>query len=180
MSGARSTLWAWVKRINLEHSARTAVAATASLAVARECRLPEAYWAPITTIVVTQSTLGASLAISTRRFAGTVLGAGTGALLVTYWQPNASVFGACVFGLGLLCAALDLDNSAYRFAGITLAIVMLVQRARPAWMVATHRFIEVSVGIAVGLAFSALWPEHQPATHASASVRSSAGQAESS
>jgi uncharacterized membrane protein YccC len=179
MSRAKSTLRAWVKRINLEHSARTAVAATASLVVARACRLPEAYWAAITTMVVTQSTLGASLAISTQRFAGTVLGAGAGALLANYWAPNASLFGASIFGLGLLCAALDLDNSGYRFAGITLAIVMLVQRARPAWMVASHRFIEVSVGIAVGLAFTALWPEHQPATQARTSGRSSAGQAES-
>jgi len=44
-------------------------------------------------------------------------------------------------------------------AGITLAIVMLVVRVAPTWLVAAHRFAEVSIGIAVGLAVTAVWPE---------------------
>jgi hypothetical protein len=36
---------------------------------------------------------------------------------------------------------------------------MLIHYARPAWVVALHRFVEVSVGIIVGLALTALWPE---------------------
>ena len=47
------------------HSARTAVAAIGSVLAARLCRLPETYWAPITTLVITQSSLGAALKIST-------------------------------------------------------------------------------------------------------------------
>ena len=43
------------------HATRTAVAAMASLLVARLFQLPEAYWAPITTIVIEQSSLGAAL-----------------------------------------------------------------------------------------------------------------------
>jgi uncharacterized membrane protein YccC len=54
-----------------------------------------------------------------------------------------------------------LDRSAYRFAAITLAIVMLVAHTKPAWLIAIDRFIEVSVGIAVGLGIAALWPERQ-------------------
>src|SRR6267378_7237494 len=42
------------------HSARTAVAAVVSVAAARLVRLPEAYWAPVTTLVITQSSLGAA------------------------------------------------------------------------------------------------------------------------
>jgi uncharacterized membrane protein YccC len=41
-----------VTRPVLLHSARTALATVASLLVARLFRLPEAYWAPITTIVI--------------------------------------------------------------------------------------------------------------------------------
>jgi len=37
----------------LVHSTRTAVVAVASLLVARFFGLPEAYWAPITTLVIT-------------------------------------------------------------------------------------------------------------------------------
>jgi len=143
----------------LEHSARTAVAAMASLLVAGAFRLPEAYWATITAIVVMQSTLGAALKVSAQRFAGTALGAAAGALLAMYFPPSAIALGASVFVLGLVCAALNLDRAAYRFAGITLAIIFLIGRDRSAWSVAIHRFIEVSIGIAVGLAVTALWPE---------------------
>ena len=70
-----------------------------------------------------------------------------------------------IFALGLICAILRLDQSAYRFAGITLAIVMLVARAEAPFVIAVHRFIEVSIGIAVGLALSAVWPEREPASN---------------
>jgi hypothetical protein len=40
-------------------------------------------------------------------------------------------------------------------------IVMLVTRSTSAWSIAIHRFFEVSIGIAVGLVLSALWPERQ-------------------
>jgi uncharacterized membrane protein YgaE (UPF0421/DUF939 family) len=143
----------------LEHPARTAVAATVSLLVAAACKLPEAYWAPVSTIVVMQSTLGAAVKISGQRFAGTALGAAAGALIAMYLPPTAVVFGVSVFVLGLVCAVLNLDRAAYRFAGITLAIILLVAHERAAWVVAVHRFVEVSIGIAVGLAITALWPE---------------------
>ena len=88
----------------LVHSLRTAVVAVASLLVARLFRLPASYWAPITTLVVTQSSLGAALAVSWQRFIGTILGAVVGGLVASFFPSNALIFGACVFILGLLCA----------------------------------------------------------------------------
>jgi uncharacterized membrane protein YgaE (UPF0421/DUF939 family) len=122
-------------------------------------RLPEAYWAPITTVVITQSSLGAALAVSWERFIGTLLGAVLGAIAASYFGPGALVFAACVFVLGLLCAALRVDRSAYRFAGVTLVIVLLLPRTEPAWRVAFHRFAEVSIGIGTALIFATVWPE---------------------
>lgn len=133
--------------------------AVASLLIARMFRLPEAYWAPITTLVITQSSLGAALAVSGERLIGTALGAVVGATLASYFRPHVLVFGAGVFILGLLAAAVHSDRSAYRFAGVTLAVVLLVPRTRPAWHIAGHRFAEVSIGIGVALAMSVLWPE---------------------
>jgi len=49
--------------------------------------------------------------------------------------------------------------SKYAQSGITLAIVMLVPRDGNEWMIAMHRFFEVSIGIVVGLGLSAAWPE---------------------
>jgi len=143
----------------VEHSARTAAAVLASLLVARGFRLSEAYWAPITTIVITQSSLGAALAVSWERFVGTIVGAALGAIVASYFGPRALVFAVCVFVLGLLSAALRVNRSAYRFGGVTLAIVLLIPRTNPAWQVAFHRFAEVSIGIVTALIFTTIWPE---------------------
>lgn len=141
------------------HSTRTAIAAVASVAVARFFRLPETYWAPLTTLVITQSSLGAALSVSIERFIGTVLGAAVGAIVASRFRPNLLVFGACVFILGLLSAAMHSDRSAYRFAALTVAIVLLVPHTEPGWRVALHRFAEVCIGIGVALVLTVVWPE---------------------
>jgi uncharacterized membrane protein YccC len=162
MASIKSWVFSGFNRQALLHSVQTAVAATVSLALARLVRLPEAYWAAITTLIVMQSTLGAALTVSRRRLEGTALGAVVGALVTPYLPPHAWVFGALVLAVGLISAGLHLDRTAYRFASITLAIVMLVVRTEPAWVVATHRFAEVALGILVGLVLTAVWPEAQP------------------
>lgn len=151
----------------LKDSLRTAVAAMASIVIARLFRLPEAYWATVTTLIVMQADAGAALTVSARRFIGTALGVVIAALLATYFGPNVLAFGAGIFILGVLCALLGrvsrrleyVDSTAYRYGSIALTIVMLVVRHNSTWVVALHRFIEVSIGIAVGLALTTLWPE---------------------
>ncbi len=56
----------------IEQSARTGTAAVVSLLVARLFRLPEFYWAAITTLVILQSTLGASLRRNVRSSSVTI------------------------------------------------------------------------------------------------------------
>ncbi|MGO9614152.1 MAG: FUSC family protein [Dissulfurispiraceae bacterium] len=143
------------------HSTRTAVAAVASLLVARLLQLPEAYWAPITTLVITQSSLGTAFTVSWQRFVGTALGALVGAIVASHFGPHVLVFGTCVFILGLLCAVARSDRSAYRFGGVTLAIVLLVPRTGSAWRIAFHRFAEVTVGLGVALILAWVWPERE-------------------
>ena len=123
----------WAGWAVLVHSLRTAVAAVASVLVAQLFRLPETYWAAITTLVITQSSLGAALAVSWQRFVGTALGAVLGAIAASYFGSRMQVFAASVFILGLLSALVHRDRSAYRFGGVTLAIVMLVPRTGPPW-----------------------------------------------
>ena len=81
-------------------------------------------------------------------------------LLATYVEPGVIGFGAAIFVLGLICAAFHFDQSAYRFAGITLTIVMLVTRGQSPGIIAAHRFVEVSLGIVVALTLTYLWPGH--------------------
>ena len=147
-----------LRRTVVISSARTAIAAVVSFLIARFAGLPEAYWAPIITLVIMQSTLRATLQISGERFVGTVLGAVAGGLLTRSFPQAWWVFAAGVFLLGLVCTMLHLQNS-YRFAGITLAIVILIPHTAAPWIVALHRSIEVTIGILVGLVITAIWPE---------------------
>jgi uncharacterized membrane protein YgaE (UPF0421/DUF939 family) len=76
---------------------------------------------------------------------------------MTFFPSNALVYAAAIFFCGALCALLRF-RGAYRFAAITLSIILLIAHQSPAWIVASHRFVEVSVGIAVALALAELWP----------------------
>jgi uncharacterized membrane protein YgaE (UPF0421/DUF939 family) len=136
-------------------SARTAGATVASLLLARSLRMPEFYWAPISTIVILLSTIN-PLTLAWQRFAGTAVGAFLGALIATYFHANWIVYGVGIFLCGVLSSMLHL-GPAYRFAAIALSIVLLITHDRPPWVVATHRFLEVSLGIAVALVVAAVW-----------------------
>ncbi len=145
----------------LVYPAKTTIAAVVALLAARCVGLSEVYWAPISALIVVQSDFGSSLAMSWHRLAGTALGAWVGALLASNFGRSVIVFGLGVFGIGLLAAVLRLERPANRFAAIAFAIVLLISRSKSAWVVALHRFLEVSVGIVVGLLLSAVWPEKE-------------------
>jgi len=157
-----------VRHPALSSSARPAVAVLASFFAARTFALPEPYWAAITTLVVTQSAPGTATSVARRRFLGTALGAGSAAALALWIRPGIWAVGAGIFLLGLLCSALgrieaklrsQFDRTTYRFAGIALAVVLLISRSVPVWVAALHRFLEVSIGIVVGLVLTFLWPD---------------------
>jgi uncharacterized membrane protein YccC len=156
-------LWTWDEKNlpSVSHAARTAVAATISVVLAHFVQMSEAYWAAIATLVVMQSTLGATLTISIERIVATAVGASVGALVANYFGGNLIAFATAVFALGLLSSAFRLEKTAYRYASITLAIIVLIPRSGAPWITALHRFIEVSVGITVALAVSAVWPEEK-------------------
>ncbi len=150
----------WPKRAGLSRealvtAARTAVAAVVSMLLARSLKLPEFYWAPISTIVIVLSTIN-PMTLAWQRFAGTALGAALGALIATFLNSSWAAYGGGIFVCGILCSLLRV-GSAYRFAAIALSIVLLVAHQRAAWIVATHRFVEVSLGIAVALVFTMAW-----------------------
>src|SRR4029077_15892698 len=152
-------IWNW-QRENLpsaRHAARTALGATASLLIARLIGMPEAYWSAITTIVVMQSNLGATLTLSVERIVAGALGASLGAIESTYFGQNIVAFGVAIFLLGLISRLFQMENTGYPYAGLRLGIVTRVPRPNPPWYIATHRFIEVSIGILIALAVAAIW-----------------------
>jgi uncharacterized membrane protein YgaE (UPF0421/DUF939 family) len=153
---ARGRIFSGVNRVSVLDAVRTALAAVAALLLAHLLKLPEYYWAPISAIVVVQSTIPPH-ELAWQRFVGTALGAVLGAALATFFPPSAVVYAAGIFLCGVIAWLLRIGG-AYRFAGITLSIVLLIPHARGPWIVSWHRFLEVSLGIAVALAVMTVWP----------------------
>ncbi len=152
----RKGILSGITRYVVVDSLRTTLAAVASMLLARQFRLPEYYWAPISAIVVIQSTIP-PLTMGWQRFVGTALGAVVGAALATWFRQSTPVYAIGIFLCGLL-AWLVRAGGAYRFAAITLSIVLLISHTSPPWIVSMHRFLEVSLGIAVALVVTVVWP----------------------
>src|SRR5258708_8057100 len=104
---------------SLVNAARTTVAAVASYLIARLFRLPETYWAPISTLIGMQSTLGASMPVSVQHFAGTAVGAAVGAATATYFRERVWAFCVPVLIIALRCAVLRVASGAHRNATTT-------------------------------------------------------------
>src|ERR1700691_46703 len=153
---ARKGIFSGINRDSLLDSVRTTFAAVLALLLARLLRMPEYYWAPISTIVVIQSTIPPHT-LGWQRFVGTAVGAALGAAFATFFRPSAIVYAAGILLCGLLAYLLRVDG-AYRYAAITLSIVLLIAHNRPPWIIGWHRFLEVSLGIAVALVVTILWP----------------------
>src|SRR5437868_7259268 len=124
---------------SITHAIRTAVAVTVSVIIARLMQMPEAYWAAIATLIVIQSTFGATLTLSLDRIVATAVGASIGALEINYFGANLVAFTLAIVLIGLLSIAFRLEKSAYHYASITLAIIVLIPRSAPAWIIALHR-----------------------------------------
>lgn len=140
----------WVK-----HSFWTAMAAMISLSTAKLLSLSEFYWAPISAIIVMQSTLGQSWDTSKQRLIGTVIGAlFAGAFNFVFPDVNTLNFGLGIFIMGMICYGLKLTMSAYRLGGVTFAIILLMHHREVAWRIGFDRFVEVALGICAALLVS--------------------------
>ena len=144
---------------SIAHVALSALATVLSYVIARLFRLPEAYWAPMSALMVMQLTLSAAFPIAVQYVVGTAVGAAVGAVIDTCFHTSVRALGAAIVLVGLLCVALRVERSAFRYSSITLVIVMLVPRSTSGRLVALHRFLEVSIGIAVGLVLFAVWQQ---------------------
>ena len=156
-------LWTW-KQENLPsvwHAVRTAIAATLSVLLARLLSTHEAYWAVIATLVVMQSPLSSTVPLAVQRIAASALGASLGAIESAYFGANLVAFTVTMFVLGLISMAFRLEKVGYSYAGMTLAIIVLIPRPEAPWIAALHRFTEVSLGILVALAVVGAWREEQ-------------------
>jgi uncharacterized membrane protein YccC len=150
---ARQTLRGPVaaERVSALNVARMSLATIVSAMAARACGLPEQFWAVVTTVMVMQSSLGAAWEVSLQRLIGTVIGGGTGAIWLAWFPRSVPVLALGMLVMGAICRLLRQSQSAYRFAGITLVIIAMPSYSNPSWIIALHRFLEVCIGIIVGM-----------------------------
>ena len=166
-------LWSWQKKNlpSIGHSVRTAAAATVG-------SRRRALGADARSLLGGIRDSGCD-AIHSRRYADALLrahrrhgpGASVGALESNYFGANLAAFMLAIFFIGLLSFGFRLEKTAYRYASVTLTIIVLIPRTSPAWIVALHRFIRSSsVGIIVALAVVAFWPERSAIAAKNAAV----------
>jgi uncharacterized membrane protein YccC len=150
----RARLLSMERQRLLVHAAKTALAAGLCWALAMRFGLHDGYWGSISAIIVLQSNMGATVNASRDRILGTLIGAALGF--------SFSLFGAlpwnfvlAVLAAVIICGLLGLRSSS-RLAGVTIAIIMLVQKTSPRWELALDRVVEVVLGIVVALAVTTL------------------------
>ena len=150
----RPGFFSWERQRLLIHAAKTALAAALCWWLALRFGLHDGYWGAISAIIVMQSNMGATVTASRDRLLGTLIGALLGF--------SFSLFGAlpwnyifAVLAAVIVCGLLGLRSSA-RLAGVTITIIMLVQKAGSRWDLALDRVGEVVLGIVVALAVTTL------------------------
>ena len=145
-------LLTWEHKRLLIHAAKTSFAAALCWVIALRFGLHDGYWGAISAIIVLQSNFGATITASRDRILGTLTGAAFGFTFSLFgtlpWNYIVAVFLAVI-----LCGLLGLRNSS-RLAGVTITIIMLVQKTGSHWLLALHRVGEVILGIVVAILVS--------------------------
>jgi uncharacterized membrane protein YccC len=145
-------LLTWERKRLLIHAAKTALAAGLCWWIALRLGVHDGYWGAISAIIVLQSNFGATITASRDRILGTMIGAAFGFAFSFFGVLPWNFILAALFAV-ILCGLLGLRNSS-RLAGVTIAIVMLVQKGGSHWILALHRVGEVFLGIVVAVAVS--------------------------
>lgn len=144
----------WERQRLLIHATKTALAAALCWWLALHFGLHDGYWGAISAIIVLQSNFGATVSASRDRIFGTVIGALFGFAFTLFgvlpWNYILAVLAAVI-----VCGLLGLRSSS-RLAGVTITIIMLVQKAGSHWTVALDRVGEVILGIVVAIAVTTL------------------------
>jgi uncharacterized membrane protein YccC len=144
----------WEQQRLVIHAAKTALAAALCWWLALRFGLHEGYWGSISAIIVLQSDVGSTVSASRDRLLGTLIGAVFGFSFSPFgvlpWNYILAVLAAVI-----VCGLLGLRNSS-RLAGVTITLVMLVEKTGPRWSLALDRVSQVILGIVVALAVTTL------------------------
>lgn len=141
------------KRVSaIQLAVRSAIAAAVAVLIVQWLGTSHPIYAMIAAVIVTDLRPEQSRQFALNRLAGTVIGAGVGALAVPWLGPSALAILLTVGAMMLLCHALKLDGAA-KVSGYICGIVVL-EHSGNAWFYAGERLVETLVGIGVALVLS--------------------------
>ena len=151
--------WLLAHQGRIIQAVRMTVASLVTFVLADALGLPQNFWAVITALIVTQSSVGGSLKAAADRFAGPVFGAvygGAVAFAIPH-QGSASTALALIVAIAPLSLAAAF-SAGFRIAPITAIIVLLSTSGSSLGPLAFafDRILEVGLGCAVGLLISLL------------------------
>lgn len=151
--------WAAAHAAQLRQGVRMTVGGLVALGLGELLGMPRPYWAVLTAVLVTQTSLGGSIRASIDRLIGTVCGAIWGAA-IALTIPHQDVAGAFL-ATGAAVAPLAFASAispSFRIAPVTAIIVLLIPSAARLGVVpgAVDRVAEIIFGCLVGLACSLL------------------------
>lgn len=138
-------------------AARITIACLGAYGIAEYARLPQSFWAVLTALLVTQSSVGGSLKAMSDRFFGTLVG-GVWGVVVSLLVPHHTTAGmalALLLAVGPLAFVAAL-GPAYRVTPVT-AVILLLGSSGPAtspWLSACDRVLEIALGCVVAMAVS--------------------------
>jgi Predicted membrane protein len=151
--------WFAQNRPKLVHALRMTASSLAAFILAELLGLPQAFWAVITALIVTQSNVGGSLKAALDRFAGSLAGAIYGSAIAfavphTDGLTKAAALVLAVAPLSFMAAF----SAGFRVAPITAIIVLLSATGSTLGPLgfATDRVLEVGLGCAVAILVSVL------------------------
>ena len=152
------------------------VSATLAYAIATALGLPQGFWAVLTTIIVTQNSIGSSLKAAMERLTGSLCGALVGAIAAILLPSHTPLLVGLVLLLAVApLALLTAFSPGFRIAPVTAIIVLLSTGATTLGPLgyALDRLLEIALGTVIGVGVSLLVA---PA-RAHAQVREAASQA---
>ncbi|HTK36729.1 MAG TPA: FUSC family protein [Caulobacteraceae bacterium] len=135
------------------HAVRVTVAASAGYALAHALNLPQSYWVVFSTVLVIQTSIGATLNLAVERLIGTMFGALVGGLAV-WLRPQTPLGLGVALAVAVAITSFGAAGGAkFKVAPVT-AVVMLVS---PSGVVlgpleaAVLRVLEIGLGSVIGL-----------------------------
>lgn len=144
----------------LRFALRAAFTLALAQSLSRFMSLQNAYWVPMTALLVMKPDVGQSFTRALARLSGTIAGAAIATVIAAELHPGLWVIAALIVLFAWLCYNLLLVNYAVYTICITQYVVFLLSLAGlPTRVVFAHRVFNTILGGCLGLLVRVLWPK---------------------